>query len=68
MPFKMPVWSLLSENWKKTIKISIITFVLLFGYIYLFSIGAKDHEFLITGGAIGFASSVRSACFWYVCK
>ena len=48
----------LSESAKKLIKLSFITAMLLFSYIYLFAVGAKDHEFLLAGGSIGFASSV----------
>lgn len=49
----------LSDTWKKVIKFSVITFALLFCYIYLFAIDARDHEFLQAGGIIGFVSSVR---------
>jgi len=50
----------LSESWKKTIKFSVILFVLLFSYIYLFAVDARDYEFLLVGGSIGFASSVSA--------
>lgn len=53
----------LSESWKKTIKLSIISSVLLFSYIYLFAVKAHDYEFLLVGGIIGFASAVRCRLF-----
>jgi len=51
-------WEHLDEKWKKIVKFSIISFVVLFSYIFLFAVDADDNAFLITGGAIGFVSSV----------
>ncbi len=51
-------WKHLDEKWKKIVKFSIISFVVLFSYIFLFAVDADDNAFLITGGAIGFVSSV----------
>ena len=53
------IWKSLNEHWRKVVKLSIISFVILFCYIFLFAVDANDNQFLITGGAIGFVSSVR---------
>lgn len=60
-------WNSLDEKWKKIVKFSIISFVVLFSYIFLFAVDADDNTFLITGGAIGFVSSVRRRYF-IACK
>jgi hypothetical protein len=57
----------LSESWKKTIKLSVVAFVLLFSYSYLFAIEARDHEFQLVGGIIGFTSSVGQHLLFCTC-
>ena len=55
---RMKYWDQLNESWQKVVKLGIVSFVVLFCYIFLFAVDADDNAFLIAGGAIGFVSSV----------
>jgi hypothetical protein len=47
-----------NESWRKVLKLSGVFSVVLICNIYLYVENGKDHDFLITGGIIGCASSV----------